>query len=327
MSGEESHDLDRKTFTSWKLDFLDALAVDPEVTDLDFRLSYQLMHYVNGITRTAWPGGPRLAREISADIRSVRRSLKRLTEGPSPWWLRDKKGRRGRATVYRPNFDKLQAIENAEKSAGVGTSESPSPERGEHKTESRVTQMPLVGDSNAPGTVTGESPQHLKRTPKKHLSAPAASPSPRMGEAQPSSLGEDSKDGAQAINTSPGTTVLNASKKAEGGLGVRAQVPDIGAELRRRDEETKARQRASTDLHTFLADALGTDGYAGWITRTTPETEALLAEQFEGAPSGGAARRQHELRLLRMIEGGATAFEGAGDAHLDTPAQTAGGAA
>lgn len=144
--------------------------------------------------------------------------------------------------------------------------------------------------------MTGESPQHLKEHVKEHLSAPAASPTPRMGEATPLSLGENSKNGAQKINTSPVTNTVIASKKVEGGLGVRVQVPDSGAELRRQDEETKARRKASINLHAFLADALGTDGYAGWITRATPETEALLAEQLEKAPSGGAARRQRPTR-------------------------------
>jgi len=307
---------DRKTFTSRKFDFLDALAVDPEATHLDFRLSYQLLHYVNGITRTAWPGAPRLAQEIGADIRSVRRSLKRLTEGSSPWWIKDKKGRRGRATIYRPNFDKLQALETAEENAGRGAFESPTPGRNRHKTESKVTQTPGGGGLNVPGPSAFESPQHLKKHLKKHLSAPTPSPSPRKGEAQPSSLGEDLKNGARTANASPDTNTLNASNKAGRNLGVRVQIPDIGVGLRRQAKKAKARQKATTDLHAFLAISLGRDGYADWVAGATPEAEAMLAEQLKGAPSGGAGRRQRELRLLRMIEGGRSGDDGAVDGGL-----------
>lgn len=52
------------SFTSWKLDMMDALSCDQDVTDADFRVAFRLLQHVNSVSRIAWPSIERLAAQI-----------------------------------------------------------------------------------------------------------------------------------------------------------------------------------------------------------------------------------------------------------------------
>jgi len=89
----------------WAL--LEAMAVDPELSHLDFRIATRLIRYLHYRRKVAFPGVAILVNEVRANERSVRRSLDRLVQ--SGWWLKAAQGGgRGRASVYMPNFAKLE---------------------------------------------------------------------------------------------------------------------------------------------------------------------------------------------------------------------------
>lgn len=71
-------DTEQRAFTSWKLDMLDAMSVDPEVTDADFRVAFRMMQHVNSVSRIAWPSVDRLAVQLARSRDSIMASTKRL---------------------------------------------------------------------------------------------------------------------------------------------------------------------------------------------------------------------------------------------------------
>lgn len=97
----------RRGFTSWKLDMIDALSVDPEVTDLDFRVAYRLMQHVNSVSRLAWPSVARLAAQLGKSEDRIRASTKRLQ---ALHWL--EKGRKSQkaSNEYRFLDQRLEGV-------------------------------------------------------------------------------------------------------------------------------------------------------------------------------------------------------------------------
>jgi len=297
------HDLDdSKTYSRLKFEFLEAVTLDPDLAPLERQIANRLIRYLNHRKRTAWPGAKNLSEELHVTERSVRRSLKSLVEKRWFFLAAAGGGRRGgteigRANEYRPNWQRV-------------TTESGLTGTGANKPESEaetLTQESAYPDSGRPHTLTPESSQTLEETSKENLKgAPATSPPPTPeAPATAPPLGED-------LDASPGS-IVDASKEKRV-----AQTPNIGAELRDQAKKAEVRQQASADLHTFLMKVLGESGYLEWVSHTSPEAEARLAKHLEGAPRKGKARRQHELRLLRMIEGGGSGDDDAVDERGDT---------
>jgi hypothetical protein len=90
---------ERRAFTSWKLAVLDAMSVDPEVTDADFRVAFRIMQHVNSVSRIAWPSVNRLAVQLKKSCDSIMTSTKRLCAA----FDLDKRPRRPWLTKSRPH--------------------------------------------------------------------------------------------------------------------------------------------------------------------------------------------------------------------------------
>ena len=58
------NDADLRSFTSWKLDFLDAVSTDPQMYPVDFQILFRILQRANWKTRIAFITDDRLAAEI-----------------------------------------------------------------------------------------------------------------------------------------------------------------------------------------------------------------------------------------------------------------------
>lgn len=82
-------------FTSWKLEILNAMSVDPQVTDLEFRVAFRIMQHVNSVSRLAWPSVARLGAQLDKSGDRIRAATKNLHK---LGWLR-----KGRKSQKAPN--------------------------------------------------------------------------------------------------------------------------------------------------------------------------------------------------------------------------------
>ncbi|UCI17020.1 hypothetical protein FJ970_17970 [Mesorhizobium sp. B2-1-8] len=73
-----SKDTDQRAFTSWKLDMLDAMSVDEDMTDAEFRVAFRVMQHVNSVSRVAWPSVDRLAAQLFRSRDAIMATTKRL---------------------------------------------------------------------------------------------------------------------------------------------------------------------------------------------------------------------------------------------------------
>jgi hypothetical protein len=160
MSGPATHVADdERSFTSWKLDVLNAMLSDPDVTDSEFRVAAYVMRCVNQQTGEAYIGDDKLAIAIPrCDRQRVWRIRKSLTD--QGWWEVDT-GHGARASRYRfldnkvPEiFDRLD-FERAKLQA----------ERMRRKAEGPVRAKPsdVVGSQRT--DVADEQPVHLQGSP------------------------------------------------------------------------------------------------------------------------------------------------------------------
>ncbi|RWX74450.1 hypothetical protein EPK99_25025 [Neorhizobium lilium] len=92
-----------QSFTSWKLDILDAISCDPSLQDVDARVAFRLMQHINARTRDANPSIERLAAQLGCHRDTVRRSLDRMSDptGSCLWLFRQ---RGSRTETYRYSF-------------------------------------------------------------------------------------------------------------------------------------------------------------------------------------------------------------------------------
>ncbi|WP_375159794.1 hypothetical protein [Bradyrhizobium sp. RDT46] len=87
------------SFTERKLGWLEAVASDPDMQRLALAVAVKLAtRYLNSKTGDAWPGIDRLARDLTANPRNVRRAITSLVEGG---WLDKRRGGRGRGDSNR----------------------------------------------------------------------------------------------------------------------------------------------------------------------------------------------------------------------------------
>jgi hypothetical protein len=78
-------DTEQRAFTSWKLDQLDAMSVDTDLTDAEFRVAFRLMQHVNSASRIAWPSIERLAAQLGRSTDAVKAAMKGLWGTERPW--------------------------------------------------------------------------------------------------------------------------------------------------------------------------------------------------------------------------------------------------
>jgi hypothetical protein len=83
----------QRSFTSWKLNLLDAMSIDPRLKPFDFRLAFLMLQYMNGKTGKIFPSQETLAGLLNVSLDSVLRSIKHLKD---TGWL----------TATRPNRQK-----------------------------------------------------------------------------------------------------------------------------------------------------------------------------------------------------------------------------
>lgn len=95
MSQQEEHKGKRQAFTSWKMDMLDAMSYDLDVTDADFRVAFRVIQHLNSVSGLAWPSIARLAAQLGKSEDRVRASTKRLSTVGWIW--------KGRKSQKAPN--------------------------------------------------------------------------------------------------------------------------------------------------------------------------------------------------------------------------------
>lgn len=101
---------DCRGFTSWKLDVLDAMSVDVEVTDLDFRVAFRIMQHINSASRIAWPSVARLAAQLSKSPDRIMAATKRLQQ--AGWLVKSRKSQKA-PNEYGFLTDRLNAVIDA----------------------------------------------------------------------------------------------------------------------------------------------------------------------------------------------------------------------
>ena len=87
----------------WK--FLELIVRDSKLSAADLRVAFQLLDHYNGETGACYPGAERLAKKSGLCLRTVKRSISRLTDPELGWFRVDEGGGRGRANEYDPRFE------------------------------------------------------------------------------------------------------------------------------------------------------------------------------------------------------------------------------
>lgn len=90
---EEGDARQRRSFTSRKLDMLDAMSVDPELRGDLFRFAFRVMQHINSNSGLAWPSLRRIAAQMGISISTAKRHADRLVE--LGWLYRERPNRRG----------------------------------------------------------------------------------------------------------------------------------------------------------------------------------------------------------------------------------------
>lgn len=92
---------DNRTFTSWKLDILNAMSIDPRITASDFRVAFRLMQHVNAKTGACFPSQDSLSEEAVMKERSVRQCIANLRRHGWIDVTARSSGGRGKSNLYR----------------------------------------------------------------------------------------------------------------------------------------------------------------------------------------------------------------------------------
>lgn len=155
---------DLKTFTSRKLDLLDALSMDPEVKPNEFRVAFRLVQHANSESFAIFPSQDRIALQLGIDTRSVRRCLDGLV---LKGWLRRERPNRQMSNNYTFCEEKVDAMgdrlrwlaeEARLRSERANRSSQKSSDRAQMSTPDRAVLSSLDR--------TVLPPKHLKGTPK-----------------------------------------------------------------------------------------------------------------------------------------------------------------
>ncbi len=100
-----------QSFTSWKLDVLDAITCDTALEAIDARVAFRLMQHINAKTRDANPSLERLAAQMGCHRDTVRRSLDRMCDpNGGRLWLSRQRGSRTETYHYSFVTDRLSMV-------------------------------------------------------------------------------------------------------------------------------------------------------------------------------------------------------------------------
>ncbi|TDR93797.1 hypothetical protein [Enterovirga rhinocerotis] len=98
-----------RSFTSWKLDVLNAASADTRLKSGPFRVLYRVVKYMNAVTREAIVSDETLSDDLGVTRSALHDARKQLAE--LGWW-RYRPGRYGRGTIYTILDDNVNGIEN-----------------------------------------------------------------------------------------------------------------------------------------------------------------------------------------------------------------------
>lgn len=92
---DDMTEMEVKSFTSWKLDILDAMSCDTALEAIDKCVAFRVMQHINMRTRDANPSLTRIAAQLDVHRDTVRRSLDRLCDpkGGRLWMTRSRSSR------------------------------------------------------------------------------------------------------------------------------------------------------------------------------------------------------------------------------------------
>lgn len=240
---------DRKTFTSQKLDLMNALVADIELTMSDRVVALRLLAHADSSTWEIFPSQVRIALEIGLKQRAVKYCIKRLAE---TGWLVAERTNRRLSNRYRFSFDRVGQITDRlnlirdELAALRGTAlPIKKTVEGQNGAPERGSKMPLVRGTALP-------PNTLRLSPE-------VTPTSAGAEDEVPSLGaEVSFDGEPAGAVAP----HNASKPAGG-----SQAPAPSSSLLNSKAFREARNgHVTVDPFTSL-DRLEADIKAGRFRR------------------------------------------------------------
>lgn len=108
---EDLSEQEAKSFTSWKLEIIDAMSCDTALQDIDVRVAFRLMQHVNARTRDAHPSLERLAAQIGVSRDTVMRSLARMCDpNGGRHWLNRTRADRTQPYIYTFVTNRLNAV-------------------------------------------------------------------------------------------------------------------------------------------------------------------------------------------------------------------------
>jgi hypothetical protein len=155
-----------RSFTSRKLDILDAISMDPRVTAAEFRVAFRLMQHQNAETGAIFPSQDRLASQIGVKERTIRSNVAGLIK---KGWLHVHRPNMRTANLYafedkhvNQILDRQIMLNEARKSERVGRSR-PAFDRQPDDTQTRLTGkiLPVVTGS---AVTVNTSTLHLERS-------------------------------------------------------------------------------------------------------------------------------------------------------------------
>lgn len=112
-------DSEQRAFTSWKLDLLDAMSVDEDLTDAEFRVAFRVMQHINSVSRVAWPSVDRLAAQLFRSRDAIMATTKRLSavahkDGrPRLAWLRKSRPHKRASNEYTFGEERMNMVLDA----------------------------------------------------------------------------------------------------------------------------------------------------------------------------------------------------------------------
>lgn len=87
----------RTSFTSWKLDMINTLLLDPRLQPSDFKVAVAVLQFMNGETGMIFPSQETIAEIVHMTVRNVGKCLKRLRQAD---WLSWERGNRQMSNRY-----------------------------------------------------------------------------------------------------------------------------------------------------------------------------------------------------------------------------------
>lgn len=98
---------DLASFTSWKLDILDAVSTDASVSDAEFRVMFRIMQHLNSTSRLAYPAVDRIACQISKSDDRVSVATGNLVK---KGWLTKSREHMRAVTEYTVSDTRMNAV-------------------------------------------------------------------------------------------------------------------------------------------------------------------------------------------------------------------------